>query len=63
MAVLVAILSATASLLHAEAQSDGVRLSSDLQLLGINTLSGGGHVTWTLTGDAAKALRQRIVAL
>jgi len=63
VAVLVAILSATASLLHAEAQSDGVRLSSDLQLLGINTLSGGGHVTWTLTGDAAKALRQRIVAL
>src|SRR2546425_132879 len=45
---------------RAEAQTGGVRVTSDLELLGIGGMSGGGHLTWTLTGDQARLLRLKI---
>ncbi len=38
-------------------------VNSDYELFGATDLNGGGHVTWTLTGDAARALRADIVHL
>jgi len=62
-ALLLALLtiSSMVSLLdRAEAQGAGLKVSSDLELLGVGGLDGGGHVTWTLTGAAAQSLRQKI---
>ncbi len=46
---------------NVEAQAARVRVSSDLQLLSLGTIDGGGHFTLTFSGDAAKALRQRLI--
>src|SRR3972149_556488 len=62
-ALLLALLtiSSMVSLLdRAGAQGAGLKVSSDLELLGVGGLDGGGHVTWTLTGAAAQSLRQKI---
>ncbi len=44
-----------------DAQTGSVRISTDLELIGLGDLSGGGHITWTLTGDQARILRDKIV--
>src|SRR5438445_13460661 len=46
-----------------EAQTGSVRIATDLELLGLGGLSGGGHVTWTLTGGEAQVLRAKILNL
>ncbi len=38
-------------------------VQTDYELIGLSQLSGGGHVTWTLTGEQARALRAKIVGL
>ncbi|TLZ71490.1 MAG: DUF835 domain-containing protein [Methanobacteriota archaeon] len=43
-----------------EGQTGTARVSSDLELLGIGGMNGGGHLTWTLTGDQARLLRLKI---
>ncbi|TLZ62291.1 MAG: DUF835 domain-containing protein [Methanobacteriota archaeon] len=48
---------------RAEAQTGSVRVATDLQLIGLGRLGGGGHVTWTLTGEEARALRTKILGL
>ncbi len=45
------------------AQSGSLAVSADYELFGTTTLSGGGHVTWTLTGDVAQRLRADLVHL
>lgn len=47
----------------ASGQSGGVSVNADYELFGTNALSGGGHVTWTLTGDAARQFRADLVNL
>ncbi len=44
-----------------DAQTGSVRVTTDLELLGLGGLSGGGHVTWTLTGDEARILRLKVL--
>src|SRR3989475_8579932 len=46
-----------------EAQTGSVRIATDLELLGLGSLGGGGHVTWTLTGGEAQVLRTKILDL
>src|SRR2546426_8208538 len=46
-----------------DAQSGSVRIATDLELLGVGGLGGGGHVTWTLTGGEAQVLRTKILNL
>src|SRR3989442_5606074 len=36
-------------------------VSTDYELFGTSDLRGGGHVTWTLTGDKATDLRMKIL--
>src|SRR5436309_16123203 len=48
---------------RAEAQTGSVRAATDLQLIGLGRPGGGGHVTWTLTGEEARALRTKILGL
>ena len=43
------------------AQNGKVVVSSDLELLSLGDVNDGGHVTWTLSGDQAKILRQKVV--
>src|SRR3990172_1315538 len=57
---LLTILSMVSLLDRVGAQGAGLKVSSDLELLGVGGLDGGGHVTWTLTGAAAQSLRQKI---
>ena len=47
----------------ASAQAGGMTVNSDYELFGTTVLNGGGHVTWTLTGDVAQRLRADIVNL
>ena len=47
----------------AVSQGGGMVVSSDYELFGTGQLNGGGHVTWTLTGDVAQRLRADIVDL
>ncbi len=43
--------------------SGAIVVNTDYELYGASQLSGGGHVTWTLTGDVARNLRASIVHL
>jgi len=47
------------------AQADPGRLvvQTDYELIGTSTLSGGGHVTWTLTGEEAREFRKKLIGL
>src|SRR3989442_2641276 len=36
-------------------------VSTDYELFGLSDLHGGGHVTWTLTGDKATDLRMKVL--
>src|SRR3989442_15280502 len=48
---------------RADAQSGSVRIATGLELIGLGSLGGGGHLTWTLTGDQARILRTKILDL
>ena len=65
-AVLLALLTATSMMNlidRVEAQTGSLRVASDLQMIGIGGLGGGGHVTWTLTGDEANILRTKVLQM
>ncbi len=65
-AVLLALLTALSMMNlidRVEAQTGSVRIASDLELIGIGSLGGGGHVTWTLTGDEANILRTKVLEM
>lgn len=47
----------------AAAQTGAMTVSADYELFGTTVLNGGGHVTWTLTGDVARQLRTDLVNL
>ncbi len=63
LAVLVGLLVFWSFVSPALAQGSGLEVSADYELFGLSVLNGGGHVTWTLTGDTARALRADIVHL
>ncbi len=42
-------------------QTGGLKITTDYELIGVDGLDGGGHITWDLSGDAARILRQKIV--
>ena len=46
---------------NAQAQPGRVIVSSDLELLSLGSVDGGGRVTWTLQGDEARELREKVV--
>ncbi len=60
---LMTLLSTVSLIDRVEAQAAGLKVSSDLELLGVGGLDGGGHVTWTLTGASAQDLRQKILMM
>ena len=43
--------------------SGHLRVDVDYELFGLGDLRGGGHVTWTLTGEVARGLRARGLGL
>lgn len=52
-----------ASPLLAQGPADRMSIATDYQLMGTSPLTGGGHVTWTLTGAVAQELRGKILHL
>src|SRR5438132_9560661 len=44
-----------------QASAGHLVVSTDYELFGTSDLRGGGHVTWTLTGDKATDLRLKIL--
>ncbi|HKZ47373.1 MAG TPA: hypothetical protein VJ397_01155, partial [Thermoplasmata archaeon] len=42
--------------------SGTLRVDSDLELLGFGQLSGGGKMTWILSGEQATLLRRKVIA-
>jgi len=40
-----------------------LHILTDYELIGTSELNGGGHVTWTLTGEEAEELRAKVVGL
>ncbi|HYM39640.1 MAG TPA: DUF835 domain-containing protein [Thermoplasmata archaeon] len=49
--------------LPAAGQSGEMTVTADYELFGTTALNGGGHVTWTLTGDVAREFRADLVHL
>ncbi len=53
-----------APLFNGGAQDEGkIVVAGDTEMIGVNEVSGGGHITWTLTGDKAKQLRSYVVQM
>jgi hypothetical protein len=50
-------------LVRAQGSDGNLSVSTDYELFGTSDLRGGGHVTWTLTGDKAADLRMKILHL
>jgi uncharacterized protein DUF835 len=50
-------------LVRAQGSGGQLAVSTDYELFGTSDLRGGGHVTWTLTGDKATDLRMKILHL
>ncbi|MBI4416897.1 MAG: hypothetical protein HY557_07935, partial [Euryarchaeota archaeon] len=64
MFLLLVILFSLLSVDRAAAQPQGSAIvSSDLQLLSVTGAEGGGHVTWTFTGEQAELLRAKILGV
>ncbi|HEY5605585.1 MAG TPA: hypothetical protein VIL45_03565, partial [Thermoplasmata archaeon] len=65
LALLLAILLfwAVASPLLAQGPAGRMTIATDYELFGTAPLTGGGHVTWTLTGEEARELRAKILHL
>ena len=63
LALLLVLLVSWSLLLPVAGQGGGMTVSADYELFGTTTLNGGGHVTWTLTGDVARQLRADMVHL
>jgi len=47
----------------AQAPSGSLAIATDYELFGTLELAGGGHVTWTLSGEQARLLRMKILGL
>jgi len=64
MFLLLVILLSLISNVGVSAQPSGkIIVASNLQLLSLGEVTDGGHVTWTLTGEQANALRQKILMM
>ena len=65
LALLLAILLfwAVASPRLAQGPAGRMTIATDYELFGTAPLTGGGHVTWTLTGEEARELRAKILHL
>ena len=50
-------------LVRAQGSGGQLTVATDYELFGTSDLRGGGHVTWTLTGDKATDLRMKILHL
>jgi uncharacterized protein DUF835 len=50
-------------LVQAQGSDGQLTVSTDYELFGTSDLRGGGHVTWTLTGEKATDLRMKILHL
>lgn len=64
-AVLLGLVFLASALQAGNAQGPGGHLSvqTDYELFGTSELTGGGHVTWTLTGERARELRAKILGM
>lgn len=51
------------SVYQVKAQTGEVIVTSDLELLSLGDVSGGGRVTWMLTGDQAVDLRAKVIRM
>ena len=64
MFVFLVILFSFVSVLQVGAQPTGAAVvSSDLELLSLGDVSGGGRVTWTITGEQATLLRAKVLRM
>ena len=64
LAVFLALLSFWGAVSADRSQPSGsLTVAADYELFGSSELTGGGHITWTLTGSAAQALRAKILDL
>jgi hypothetical protein len=61
--VLIVVLFSALSMRGVEAQTGEIIVSSDLELLSLGDISGGGRVTWLLTGEQASLLRAKILRM
>jgi len=51
-------------LISGQGQNQGyVSVSTDTEMIGVNEVSGGGHITWTFTGEKARELRANILQM
>jgi len=47
-----------------KAQNQGsITINGDTEMIGINEIGGGGHITWTLTGDEARDFRRYLLQM
>src|SRR3990170_7330812 len=49
--------------LLAQGPAGRLSIASDVELFGTGPLMGGGHITWTLSGEEARELRGKILHL
>ena len=63
LATLLFLWAALAGFVRAQGPSGHLAVSTDYELFGTSQLRGGGHVTWTLSGDKATDLRGKILHL
>ena len=61
--LLVVVVFSVLSMHEVRAQTGEVVVSSDLELLSLGDISGGGRVTWLLTGEQASELRTKIIQM
>ncbi len=61
-AIALTFMFSVAPLSAAQVDSSYVKVTTDYELLGAQDLHGGGHITYTLEGDAARDLRQKVLA-
>lgn len=59
--VIMALILLSPSLTSQDIGEGEVIISSDVEMLGVSDLSGGGHITWQLSGAQASLLRQKIL--
>lgn len=48
---------------RAQGPQGALTIHTDAEMLGVPTLRGGGHITWTLTGPVAVELRRKVLAM
>jgi DNA-directed RNA polymerase subunit RPC12/RpoP len=63
LGVLIVLTFSLLSIYQVKAQTGEVIVSSDLELLSLGDVSGGGRITWLLTGEQATELRVKILRM